>query len=72
MDGFQTSCPGQRVTDTVFTDLTQHLALPVTYAPDRDGNLCAALAAKDRPISDSRPLVQKVVQLLNATNTTYL
>jgi hypothetical protein len=64
--------PSLRVTDVAATDLTQHLALPVTYAPDQDGNAYAELASKDRPLSNDRSTVQQVVQLLNSTDIRYL
>ena len=64
--------PGQRVTDAVQTDLTQHLALPVTYAPDQCGSVYSNLAAKDIPLSNNRAAVQQAVQLLGGADLSYL
>ena len=72
MDGFPTSVPGQRVTDVIQTDVTQHLALPVTYAPDQEGNNYAQLASKDMPLSNDRAVVHQAVRLLNSTDLSYL
>ena len=71
-NNFVTSVPGQRVTDSIQTDVTQHLALPVTYAPDQDGNAYAQLAARDLPLSHDRAVVQQVVRLLNSANLSYM
>lgn len=66
------SIPTLRVVGAAASDVSQHLAPPVTYAPDQDGNAYAELASKDMPLSNDRSTVQQVVQLLSGADLSYL
>lgn len=72
MDPPPVTIPSLRLVDVAASDVSRHLAAPVTYAPDQDGNAYAELASKDMPLSHDRGTVQQVVQLLSNADLSYL